>query len=112
MRILDWICAVIVTALGVVHCAFTPIAYRSFTLSAVWFFGTGLALIFAGMLNVLRLKGPSSPLLHTFSIIANASLLVVALLFAVKAGLTRNPQGIVLLVALSAEFLFSLSTRR
>ena len=57
MKILDWICAVVVLALGVVHCVFTPFAYPSFSVAALWFLGAGLALIFGGMLNVLRLQG-------------------------------------------------------
>jgi uncharacterized membrane protein YbaN (DUF454 family) len=111
MKILDWICAVIVLALGVVHCVFTPFAYHSFSLAALWFLGTGLALIFGGMLNVLRLHGGGS-LTRTFSVIANACMLAVALLFALKVSLAHNPQGIVLLVVLAGELLFSLSRRR
>lgn len=60
MKILDWLCAIAVVALGIVHCLLTPVIYRSFSLSALWFFAAGLALVFAGMLNVLRLKGPEA----------------------------------------------------
>jgi hypothetical protein len=95
-----------------VHCALTPLIYRPFSLSALWFFAAGLALVFAGMLNVLRLKGPGSPLLHSFSSVANATLLMVAVLFALKVNLAYNPQGVVLLVALAGECLFSLTRRR
>ena len=112
MKILDWLSAIVVLALGVVHCALTPVIYRPFSLSALWFFAAGLALVFAGMLNVLRLKGPGSPLLHSFSSVANASLLLVAVLFALKVNLAHNPQGVVLLIALAGEFLFSLTRRR
>jgi len=112
VKILDWLCAIVVFALGVVHCAVTPVTYRPFSLPAVWFFGAGLALIFAGMLNVLRLKGPGSPLLHLFSSIANGSLLLFAMLFALKVNLAQNPQGVVLLIALVGEFLFSLTRRK
>ena len=112
MKILDWICAVVVLALGVVHCVFTPFAYPSFSVAALWFLGAGLALIFGGMLNVLRLQGASSPLARTFSAMANAGMLAFALLFAAQVSLARNPQGIVLIVVLTGEFLFSLLQRR
>ena len=112
MKVLDWICAVVVLALGVVHCALTPVLYRTFSLAALWFFAAGLALIFAGMLNVLRLKSVGSPLAGTFALIANACLLAFVLLFALKINLAHNPQGVVLIVALAGELLFSLSRRK
>jgi hypothetical protein len=112
MKVFDWICALVVFALGVVHCALTPVIYRGFSQSALWFFGTGLALVFAGMLNVLRLKGPAAPLLRAFCIAANASLVLLAVLFALKVNLAHNPQGVVLLVSLGGELLFSLLRRR
>jgi hypothetical protein len=60
VKIIDWILAILVVALGVVHCAVTPLIYRSFSMAPLWFFGTGLAMIFVGMLNVLRLKRPAA----------------------------------------------------
>lgn len=39
--------------LGVIHSALTPVFYKSFlSVDALWFFGTGLSLIFLGMLNI------------------------------------------------------------
>ncbi len=112
MRILDWLFAVIVLALGVVHCAVTPVIYHAFTLAALWFFSAGLALIFVGMLNLLRLKGAGSPLARTFALIANASMLAFALAFALMVHLAHNPQGIVLIVVLAGELLFSLKGQK
>lgn len=114
MKILDWLCAIVVLALGIVHCSLTPVVYRPFSLPALWSLGTGLSFVFAGMLNVLRLKGPGSPLLHLFSIVANAGGLLVAVLFAlkVKVNLAQNPQGIVLLIAFAGELLSSLARRK
>ena len=112
MKILDWLCAIVVFALGIVHCSLTPVVYRPFSLPALWSFGTGLSWVFAGMLNVLRLKGPGSPLLHLFSIVANAGGLLVAVLIALKVNLAQNPQGIVLLIAFAGELLSSLARRK
>jgi hypothetical protein len=64
VKIIDWLCAILVFALGIVHSALTPVIYRPLSLSALWFFAAGLAMVFGGMLNVLRLQGPGSPLLH------------------------------------------------
>ena len=112
MKALDWIFAAVVFALGIVHCAVTPLFYRSLSLAGLWFFSGGLALIFAGMLNVLRVKGPASPLLRGFCIAANASLVVVILWFSLTAGLRRNPQGVVLIVAIIGELILSAARKR
>ncbi|MBZ5522724.1 MAG: hypothetical protein LAP21_10845 [Acidobacteriia bacterium] len=112
MKILDWLCAIVVFAMGIVHCALMPVIYRPFSLPALWSLGTGLSWVFAGMLNVLRLKGPGSPLLHLFSIVANAGGLLVAVLIALKVNLAQNPQGIVLLIAFAGELLSSLARRK
>jgi hypothetical protein len=112
VKILDWLCAIVVLALGIVHCSLMPVIYRPFSLPALWSLGTGLSWVFAGMLNVLRLKGPGSPLLHLFSIVANAGGLLVAVLIALKVNLAPNPQCIVLLIAFAGELLSSLARRK
>ncbi len=112
MKVFDWIFAVILFALGVVHCVFTPFVYHSISLAALWFFSAGLALLFAGMLNILRAKGPVSPLLRGFCITANAAVFAFALVFALTAGLKRNPQGVVLIVAIAGELLLSITRKR
>jgi sulfite exporter TauE/SafE len=38
--------------LGVLHSALTPVFYDFFSPNGMWFFGTGLALIFLGFLNI------------------------------------------------------------
>ncbi len=38
--------------LGVIHSALTPVFYDFFSLNGMWFFGTGLCLVFLGFLNI------------------------------------------------------------
>ena len=38
--------------LGIIHSALTPVFYKSFSTDALWFFGTGLALVFLSLLNI------------------------------------------------------------
>jgi len=38
--------------IGLVHTALTPLFYPGFTLEALWFAGTGLALVFLALLNI------------------------------------------------------------
>jgi hypothetical protein len=111
VRILDWIFAIIVCAMGVVHTVFAPLGH-ALTVGTLWSLGTGLALIFAAMLNVLRLRGAGTPLVRTFAAIANACLLALACLLVWKLHFARNPHAIVLAMVLAGEFLFSLGRKR
>lgn len=40
-------------SLGVIHTALTPLFYDRFSPNALWFAGTGLALVFLGLLNLV-----------------------------------------------------------
>lgn len=40
-------------SLGVIHTALTPLFYDRFSPDALWFAGTGLALVFLGLLNLM-----------------------------------------------------------
>ena len=57
LRTLHMISSVLLVALGVVHTALTPMFYGRFTLGALWFAGSGLAMIFAGLLNLTLSRG-------------------------------------------------------
>jgi uncharacterized membrane protein len=76
MRRLDPVFAWIVLALGIIHICVTPLVYSSFSQGAVWFAGAGLAGLFAGMLNLIRVRhGSAVPTLRAFSLVANVLLL-------------------------------------
>jgi hypothetical protein len=112
---LDPVCAWIILALGVVHVCVTPFVYSHFSQSAVWFAGSGLAGIFAGMLNLLRIRhGNAISALHTFSMIANLLSLVwiIAGTASLLPALRENPQALILLVAILVETLFSANKNR
>lgn len=38
--------------MGLVHCAFTTLAYERWTPGAAWFLGTGLGLLLLGVMNI------------------------------------------------------------
>ncbi len=110
MKRLDQALAWVLTVLGIIHCALTPLGYRSLTLAAVWFFGTGTALIFAGLLNMIRIRhGRGLASLRSACIAANALTFVVAAAAAwgMRGELLSNPQVPVLLVSSFGEILFS-----
>jgi lysylphosphatidylglycerol synthetase-like protein (DUF2156 family) len=112
MRVLDYVLAGIIFGLGIVHCLVTFAQYKAFTLGAVWFFGAGLALLFLGMLNLLRIRHGRLAWLRPFAAIANLLTLALAAAVAMKMDLPSNPQALVLLLALAGESWFSLWNRR
>ena len=78
-RIAAWLAVI----LGVVHLAFT-LFYDRFTLNALWFIGSGFAIIFAGFLNLALIRiSPKNRFVRALCIIANLAstiLFIVALL--------------------------------
>ena len=56
MRTLHKICTGLIIALGLLHVLFTAHDYDKFTLRAIWFLGTGVAIILAGFLNVVLMR--------------------------------------------------------
>jgi len=57
--------------LGLVHSALTPLFYKTFSVDALWFFGTGLSLVFLSLLNIAASRLLVSWLL-TATLVANA----------------------------------------
>jgi hypothetical protein len=72
--------------LGVIHCALTPVFYKSFSLDAIWFFGTGLSLVFLSLLNIAASR-LLVPWLLTITLIANiiGTLHSIAILYVLNA---------------------------
>lgn len=114
MKRTDAVFAWIILVLGVVHICVTPFVYGRFSQGAVWFAGAGLAGIFGGMLNLIRIQHANHvPVLRTFSFVANLLLLAWILAGAVSmlSELHRNPQAVILVITIIGETLFSASRR-
>ena len=80
----------LIIALGIVHVLFTIHAYGRWTLNAMWFAGSGLALVFAGFLNLALLRaGRSDLVVRLLCLFTN---LLVALLFTAALLLLTEPQ--------------------
>jgi hypothetical protein len=110
MKRIDLVFAWIILALGVIHICATPFVYSGLSQSAVWFAGAGLAAVFAGMLNLLRVRHADTlPSLRTYSLASNLLLFawIVAGMISMHGEIYRNPQAFVLFVAALGETLFS-----
>ena len=95
-------CAVV--ALGLLHVAFTPCNYDGFGLDAMWFAGAGLAIVFAGFLNLALLRD-GGRLTQILCIVAD---LTVAALFGAALPLLREPQVFLGLLLFALETLGAL----
>jgi hypothetical protein len=103
------ICSWLMVALGCAHLLFTLHDYDEFSLGAMWFAGSGLAIVFAGFLNVAHLRGAGRDrLVRALALLANV---VCALLFAAALSLMRQPQVLVGL-ALFAFAAFAAATAK
>lgn len=103
MRTLHRICAFLLIALGVVHTALTPVFYGRLSPGAMWFAGSGLAMIFVGFLNVAfgRVVGRDA-VIRALCYAANLTTLVFGVLIAVVDGEPQVLFGLVLITVMTA----------
>ena len=108
MKLLDPLCAGILFLVAIVDCLLVPKTY----VGRIWIFGTGLALLFTAMFNVLRLRnGLGVRGLKLFCITANAAMFTftIGLIASIGKSRTLQHEQIPLVSALLlAETLFSL----
>ena len=108
MKLVDSVCAGSLFFLAIIDCLLVPRTYTG----RIWIFGTGLALLFTAMLNVLRIRnGPGVQSLRLFCITANMTMLVFVVGLMASIGESRTLQHIQIpLVAalLLSEAAFSL----
>jgi hypothetical protein len=109
MKGLDRACAGALFLLAIVECWLVP---RDYT-GRIWIFGTGLALLFTAMLNLLRVRnGYSVRGLKLYCIGANVMMLVFVIALIASIGWARtkaNPQVLLVLGLLAAETTLSLA---
>lgn len=103
MRTLHRICAILLIALGVVHTALTPVFYGRLSPGAMWFAGSGLAMIFVGFLNVAfgRVVGRDA-VIRALCYAANLLTLVFEVLIVVVDGEPQVLFGLVLITVMTA----------
>jgi hypothetical protein len=107
VRYVDRVSAGALFLLALVECWYVP---RDYT-GRIWIFGTGLALLFTAMLNLLRIRnGYSVRGLRLFCIVANVvmTVFVAALVASIgQAKTLANPQVMLMFGLLAVETGFS-----
>jgi hypothetical protein len=108
MKLFDQFCAMALFLLAIVDCLLVPRTYTG----RIWIFGTGLALLFTAMLNLLRIRNQRGVQgLRLFCITANATMLTFAIALMASIGKTRtlhHPQIPLVGALLLIEAAFSL----
>lgn len=108
MKLLDRLCAGTLFVVAVVDCLLVPRTYTG----RIWIFGTGLALLFTAMLNILRLRNDGRVKgLKLFCVTANLTMLAFAMALMASIGKSRtaaNPQIPMVGALLLTQTFFSL----
>ena len=91
----------LVALLGLVHIAFTPVFYPGWGLSALWFAGTGLALVVLGFANAL-LVGRTEKWANLCGAAANFASLTLLAMVAIQLGQLHAWVGVALVFGLFA----------
>lgn len=80
-------------AVGALHLAITPFAYRPvFKLTAVWFAGTGVAIVLIGVVTLLARNTPAGSMERWAAAAANVAGLAIAVSYSVL-NEWREPRG-------------------
>lgn len=111
LGLLDGIAAWGLVLLGCVHnLVAAPKIYPQINERMFWFVGTGLALWYAGALNLARRSTPTSRTTTVASVLANLSLFGFVLAFGLFTGAIRRPEGMVLVALVATATLVSAIT--
>ena len=114
MKVLDHLCAWLLVALGILHTIVMFTVHHRVTYGALWFFGTGMFLILAGLVNAARAQaGRGAPLFRFTAIFANCAVIATGLvaMYLSFGALWRNPQVPAIFVLGICELLFTLRGR-
>lgn len=85
-QLLDLLCAGALFLLAIAGSMLIPKSYTG----RIWMYGTDLALLFAAMLNLLRIQNASMRGVKVFSIMANVTLCALFISLMVSVGLSRT----------------------
>lgn len=105
VRFLDLVCAGAIFLLAIAASMFIPKTYTA----RIWIFGTDLALLFASMLNLLRIQNESMRGVRAFCITANFAMTAFFVALMVSMGLSRMVMyapipGVAILLVLETAF--------
>ena len=105
MKKIQTIASVLIILLGCVHIGFTFFNYFGISFDAVWFLGTGVAIVLAGFLNVVMLRdGGKDTVIWIMGLVTN---LFFLLGFWAASYMMRQPQVLIGAILFSITTVFS-----
>jgi len=94
--------------LGLVHIACTPIFYKSYSLDAVWFAGTGFGVALVGLINISAIK-TDIKVISYYAVISNILCFILfIIIFSFIKLEVQSVAGFVLILALTVFSFISL----
>jgi hypothetical protein len=93
MKKIDYIFSFIIVLLGIVHISLTPTFYETFNDEANIFIGMGLAFVFLGVLNIIRLLA-NKRIVTVLCLICNIIAICYLLFYSIMLN-KFEPQGLV-----------------
>lgn len=110
LRTLHKIITGLIVALGMLHVFVTFVDYDEFSFDALWFAGSGLAIILAGFLNLVLLRDSGKDrIVWLLCLLTN---FVFAVMFGAVLFLMRQPQVFLGMALFAAASIISLMTRQ
>lgn len=112
MKPIQTVASVLIVILGFVHIGFTFFNYHGLSYEAIWFLGTGVAIVLAGFMNVAMLRdGGRDTVIWAMCLVTN---LFFLLGFAAAAYMMRQPQVFVggLLFAVTSLYSFLVNPQK
>jgi hypothetical protein len=110
LKVLHKIIAGLIIALGVLHVSVTFFDYSSFSVRALWFVGTGIAIILAGFINLILLRDAGKD--RAVQLLCSVTNIIFALLFASALFVLLQPQVFVGLALFVVATVISLTVNR
>lgn len=99
--------SILFVLLGIVHAACTPVFYRSYSLDALWFAGTGMGVSLAGLLNISAIKTDNYQV-YIIAIVSNILCLIFFILIGLFIGLEiQAVAGLVLIASMLVLSVYS-----
>jgi tellurite resistance protein TehA-like permease len=82
--------------LGILHSTLAFVPYKRLNANALWFLGTGLALLFYAVLNLIHARHREEPDIRLIVRVTNVLMLLFIALAVAALGVKGNPQVVVL----------------
>ena len=112
MRRAAWVASLLIVALGCVHIGVTFFQYYGLSFEAVWFFGTGVAIVMAGFLNIAMIRNRGTDTVVWVMTLGTNVFFLLG--FAAASYMMRQPQVFIgtALFAMSTIYSFSVQPDR